>query len=599
MSEGSARAIAGPVPAIVFFALLFLIGMWLLPDFGVTCDEPLDQNTAAVNLKYVLDKLAPAGFAASFIPGYASIPNLADFTDRDYGVVFHLPALALQLALGAADPYDAYRLRHILIFIYCMGGLVCLFLAARSIFHKGYGYIIVLMLALTPRFMAESFYNGKDMAVVAFACMNLWTLTRLLRSQSIPSVLLHALSTALLIDNRIIGAAFLAATLGIFAARAVLSGRWLRNLALAAVYAIASLILVTAFFPYLWEDTFAHLAEVFRNMSVFRHGGEILYMGRMVDDHDLPWHYIPVWIAITTPIWILALWACGLGLYIRKVLKLVRARFRTSLDSPLCLTLLFCHVITFGSVLSVIAFHSSLYNGWRQMYFIYPCMLMSACYCLYSLKSVFSSRLAWARGLAWGATGAGALWMLCVLIMTHPAEAVYFNAFAKKPWVENYDVDYWGSTTHLAYEWMLKDQPTGVVKFCHESYIFRANRIALKPEMRARLEKVECPLATYRVSNYFGRDAGDYRRLAEIKDTPSFELKVLGQKVLDVYRGPSDGPVARRHIASEASDQAAAQDSAAKPESVADSSASTPASAPDEAKAEDATPAGEEAPARP
>lgn len=559
MSDGAVRPILGPIPAIAFFALLLALGMWLLPDFGVTCDEPLDQNTAAVNLKYVLDKLAPAGFAASFIPGYASIPDLADFTDRDYGVVFHLPALVLQLALGAADPYDAYRLRHILIFIYCMGGLMCLFMAARNVLPKGYGYIIVLMFALTPRFMAESFYNGKDMAVVAFACMNLWTLTRLLKIQSLPNVLLHALSTALLVDNRIIGVAFLATTLGIFAVRALLSGQYLRNLAHAAVYAVASLILITAFFPYLWEDTFARIAEVFRNMSVFRHGGEILYMGRMVDDHALPWHYIPVWVGITTPIWILVLWGCGLLLYVKKLVKLARGGFRTSLNSPLCLTLLFAHVIVFGSVLSVIAFHSSLYNGWRQMYFIYPEMLLSGCYCLYCLKTAFA-RSPRIRFLAWGATGAAALWMFCVMIMIHPAEAVYFNALAAKPWVEHYDVDYWGSTTHLAYEWMLRDQPQGVVKFCHESYIFRANRIALEPSMRARLQKVECPLAAYRVNNFFGRNAQDYKRLSEIKDTPAFELKVLGQKVLEVYRGPSEGPLARRQNASDAPDPKAKPD---------------------------------------
>ncbi|MGN0908305.1 MAG: hypothetical protein ACI4NA_01675 [Succinivibrio sp.] len=557
MSEGFSRRLAGPLPAIAFFAVLFALGMWVLPDFGVTCDEPLDQNTAAVNLKYVLDKLAPAGFAESFIPGYASIPALADFTDRDYGVVFHLPALALQLLLGATDPYDAYRVRHILIFIYCLFGLACLFTAARSVLPKGYGYIIALMFVLTPRFLAESFYNGKDMAVVAFACMNLWTLARLLRSQSVPNVLLHALSTALLVDNRIIGTAFLATTLGIFFVRAVLSGRWIQNILHAAVYAIASFILITAFFPYLWEDTFARFAEVFHNMSVFRHAGEILYMGRMVDDHDVPWHYVPVWVGITTPIWILVLWLCGIGFYVRKVFKLARGRFWTSLNSPLCLMVLFCHVITFGSVAAVIAFHSSLYNGWRQMYFIYPCMLVSACYCLYSLKGAMAC-MPRIRTAVWGATGASALWMFCVVIMTHPAEAVYFNALAAKPWVLNYDVDYWGSTTHLAYEWMLRDQPKGVVKFCHESYIFRANRMALEPKMRERLEKVECPVADYRVSNFFGRDAGDYKRLAEIKDTPAFELKVMGQKVLEVYRGPSEGPLARRQNASDAPDQGSA-----------------------------------------
>ncbi|MDD6318313.1 MAG: hypothetical protein PUA61_05655 [Succinatimonas hippei] len=534
----------------LFFALIFILGMWILPDFGVTCDEPLDQYTALVNLKYVAAKLISPEFAASFVPDYASLPDLKDFVDRDYGVVFHLPALVMQLLLGASDPYDVYHLRHILIFIYCFVGLICLYRAAKNVFSKGYGYIAVLLFLLSPRFFAESFYNGKDMAVVAFACVNLWTLTRMLRSGSVFDVLLHALSTALLIDNRIIGVAFFATTLGIFVVKALLTGSYLKNLTQIVIYALASFILMVAFFPYLWENTLERFVEVFRNMSVFRHGGEILYMGRMVDDHNLPWHYIPVWIGITTPIFILLLWGFGLLLYIRKVVKLLSNRFVTSLASPLSLTMLFCHVIVFGSVLAVIVFHSSLYNGWRQMYFVYPPMLFSACYCLYSMKTVFSDKPK-IRFAVWGCTGAGALWMLCVLFMTHPAQAVYFNAFAGKPWYQNYDVDYWGSATHLAYEWMLKDQKEGIVRYCNESYIFRANRIALKPQMRERLMKVECPLADYRINNFFGRDASDYARLASIKDPPVYTLKILGQDIIEVYRGPSVGPRIKKSTASD------------------------------------------------
>ncbi|MDY6322824.1 MAG: hypothetical protein SPL30_07965 [Succinivibrio sp.] len=519
-----------------FFLTVFLIGLFITGDYGVSCDEPLDQATAAVNLKYVLSKICTPEFVNSFIPDCASVSDLSVWRDRDYGVVFHLPAYFIELALGATDPYDAYRVRHILNFLYCFFGLWCLYAAGKNLFSNGYGILLAVFFILSPRFFAESFYNGKDLVVAAFACMNLWTLSRLLTRDSLANVLLHALSAALLIDNRVIGLAFFATTLGIMAVKALLKRDYVRQGVHALVFAVAGALLVVAFFPYLWEDTLAHFAEVFGNMSVFRHDAEVLYQGEFYNDHHLPWNYIPVWVAVTTPLFILALFALGLAFFARDAgLKLWRRRFK-ELAVPLPLMLLFCFVVIFGSMLSVIALHSSLYNGWRQMYFIYPPMLFFAAHALWSLRQ---SRLSLLRTLCWAVTGAGSLWMFAVLILTHPVQNVYFNALALKPWTQYYDVDYWGSATHLAYEWMLKDQPLGEVNFCHESYIFKANRTGMRPEDRARMNKVTCDLADYRISNFFGRDQQDYLRLQQIKDTPAFKVSVLGQDILVVYKGPA------------------------------------------------------------
>ena len=37
-------------------------------------------------------------------------------------------------------------------------------------------------------------------------------------------------------------------------------------------------------------------------MSKFDWGGSVLYMGNTIEAKNLPWHYLPVYILITTPI---------------------------------------------------------------------------------------------------------------------------------------------------------------------------------------------------------------------------------------------------------------------------------------------------------
>src|SRR5258708_19757087 len=46
-------------------------------------------------------------------------------------------------------------------------------------------------------------------------------------------------------------------------------------------------------------------------MSRFRFDHDILYMGAFVRSTKLPWHYIPVWVSITTPPLYLLLFAAG------------------------------------------------------------------------------------------------------------------------------------------------------------------------------------------------------------------------------------------------------------------------------------------------
>lgn len=519
---------------IIFFLGLLILGGYVSADYGLTCDEPLDRRTAAVNLKYLLEFFKFDDAARALIPAYDSLPALSRYVDRDYGVLFHLPAYVLELIFYPDDAVAGYHLRHELNFLYVFTGLVCFYLAIRNILGSRLaGVLGVGCFLLTPRFFAESFYNGKDLIAVAFVMVNLWTLTRYLLNDSAEALILHALSTALLIDVRVIGTAFLVTSVGLIVLRGIIRGDWRDTLLDLALYLPCAGIFTVIFFPYLWEAPFSRFIEVFHSMSSFRHEGEILFMGEFFSDHQLPASYVPVWIGVTVPPVLLLAFGCGLARYVWKALYATRLMTRKCYDCKIFFTMLFCAVVIFGSLLSVILMNSSLYNGWRQMYFIYPPMIMFMVLGLMRIgtRSVYERYLLPA---VWAVAGAGQVATLAMMVAFHPFENVYFNFLSPTPWYESFDVDYWGNSTHYAYEFMLREQPYGPISYCHESLIFKANRDGLPEKDLERMVRVPCSIADFRVNNYFGRDATDYIRLAHLKGQVLYDLKVQGQSVLQV-----------------------------------------------------------------
>jgi hypothetical protein len=51
----------------------------------------------------------------------------------------------------------------------------------------------------------------------------------------------------------------------------------------------------------LWASPLKHLIEAFQAISLHLHSGSIPYFGVSIPNNALPWHYLPVWIGISTP----------------------------------------------------------------------------------------------------------------------------------------------------------------------------------------------------------------------------------------------------------------------------------------------------------
>ncbi|NVO85603.1 hypothetical protein [Hymenobacter terrestris] len=296
----------------VFFGLLLALGLLVHADYGVSTDEPAHHLNGLVNVKYVAELVVPE--LARQQAQYAHIPALVTHPDRDHGVLFEvLDSLLGLLAQGDSAAY--YRQRHLLIFLVFMVGVWALYwLAARYTRDWRWGLGAGAALVLSPRLFAEAFYNAQDIVFMALFAVAMLTLVRLVARPGAGRAAVHGLACAAAIDVRVGGGVLVVFTLlaigwQAFSSPAIRRATWVRS---AGIYVLVAAAATVAGWPYLWADPVSRLLEVLRRMGQFPWQGRNLYLGELLPGSATPWHYVLVWIAITTPWPYLLLAATGL-----------------------------------------------------------------------------------------------------------------------------------------------------------------------------------------------------------------------------------------------------------------------------------------------
>ena len=96
----------------------------------------------------------------------------------------------------------------------------------------------------------------------------------------------------------------------------------------------------------------------------------------------------------------------------------------------------------FGPIFSVIIFNSSIYGGWRHLYFIYPAMIYILIYGLdYLLNKKF---IFFSNKVIYIIIFVSIIFNIQNIFKLHPFQNVYFNSFVESKANKLFNVDYWG-----------------------------------------------------------------------------------------------------------------------------------------------------------
>jgi hypothetical protein len=304
-----------------------------------------------------------------------------------------------------------------------------------------------LFIFLTPRLLGHFPFDPKDIpfAVVYFSSLGaIYALGG--RNHGPGKILALGILFGLAQSLRFVGFSLLA----IWAVYEI-SRRWDGRIRRAStwlelLFALFSVLGVSLFvtmlcWPYLGVNLFANLPDVFSYSVRFPWTEKVLYFGKNIDPSQLPWHYLPVWFLISTPLFLLFHFAAVF--------------FKNARNSPLFLLLCLCLLVNFALYLLL---NPTLYDGLRHYLFLMPvvCVLASMSFVEFLRLRNKSRTNKWVVAFSFLFMGLTVVQMATL----HPYEYAYFNELTGglKGADGRFETDYWGASYKEAVEWLKKNE---------------------------------------------------------------------------------------------------------------------------------------------
>jgi len=473
--------------ACLLLATSLVLGFVVFGDYGIAWDEPNQREIGQRSWDYV----------------FRGDKTLNDFKNRDYGVAVELPLIFLEKTLGMNDTRDIYRMRHLILHLFFLLSAFAFYLLIWILYrNKPLAVVGYLMLLLSPRIYAQSFFNSKDIPFMCMFILCFLVCVIAFRDKKIRHFVLFGILSGLLINIRIMGIVIPVVVTALVLIDMIRGPNRKKMLIHYIVYLVLTVTVVVLSWPWLWKDPADHFRIAFSNMSKFRWDNNILMNGDFVRASAVGWKYLPQWFGLTTPVIYLLLGITGFMFlvlhFFKKPLDFIgQTKTRNQLIYLVCFA---------GPVIAVIVLHSVLYDGWRQMYFIYPAFLLLAIYGLSSLVNsrIFSGdlpKVAISMLLIVSFAGTG-----FTMIKSHPFEDVYFNILLSKKdqyLRKTFELDYWGTSYKQALEYIVARDHSPVLNIKVANFPGENNSCILKPEDRKRIRYVASDdQADYFITDY-------------------------------------------------------------------------------------------------
>lgn len=518
----------GVLPFLLFGALL-LLGLSIHRDFGVSLDELVQQDYGRAVLSF-------------YTQGDRRFLGLHEAW---YGPLFELACAFAEVQLGLSSSESVLHLRRLITYGLFLLALIALYQITKRIFEShSLALLAVILMIASPRIFTHSFINTKDIPALSFFILSFFTLLLFGERSSYSRAALHGVVNGLLIDIRITGILIVLLTMLVaFMRLGVKSERGRPAMYALIVYSLSMVITVVLFWPLLWVKPLANFAAALGLMKNYPLTVPALYQGELFASTALPWHYSFTWIAITTPITVLFFGVVGLVAAPFAKRFGVKRLYIALIGLWLCVPLV-----------SVVLFESALYDGWRQLYFVYPALVLCAVYAVHVMSNLVSRRHVVLKVLAALIVCLGGYDLSQVtsfMIHAHPNQHIYFNQFvggvagAKG----NFEMDYWGLSSSGLLREMLETKPSATLSVAGRTYkVGNAVDIAahaLPKELRSRLRVSTEPsqaqyfLTTFRAvldqeQNVFASWTDVHPRFNNV--TPSYVVVVDNVAISALYR---------------------------------------------------------------
>ncbi|MCB0637395.1 MAG: tetratricopeptide repeat protein, partial [Lewinella sp.] len=376
--------------------------------------------------------------------------------NKFYGGFFEVLSAGVNKVLGNEPGVAYHQVRH---FINALFGFLIIFIAGRwSRQLGGYraGVFTLLLLLASPRLLGHGVMNPKDIPFAAGYLMGAYFLYRCLLQMPKPrwqDLLGLTVGAALATATRA-GGILVFCYAGLFMGLDFLlrygfkgifsEGKlFLRYALYWGLTTVVGFGLALLFWPYALESPIAHTREALAIFSQYAVRIIILFGGENIFSDAIPTTYPLIWLGISLALSVLLGMIGGLALLNR----LGKAFGRMPV-----------YLLAFVGLFPLIYImvqDSALYDGWRQLLFIYPSLVVVAGL-FYEWAQRQLGTESWKTYAVLGAILVLSADAYVFTLRNAAFPYVYFNPVAGgiKGAHGNYETDYWGLSTRQAIEWM-------------------------------------------------------------------------------------------------------------------------------------------------
>lgn len=444
---------------IGFFSTFFLIGHVIYGDYIVTPDEPLHRLNGFISLKYILEILK-INFNSIIL--FENVPDLYSDWRKTYGVILDLPLSVLEI-IFKLNLQEAFQLRHYLIFIIFFISNIYFFLfLKKNLKNEKLALLGVMILISTPRIFSHSFYNGKDILFLSLMVIATYYCLELVSKVNLRNLLLSCIFCAFATNIRIIGI-YLPLLTCFFYYFLDNKFKTKKNIFFFSLFFLIYFATLYIIWPFLWANPIDNFLLILKESALYPNhwNFKTLYLGNYLNPENLPWHYFFVWFFSTTPIIFSIFIVAGISIFLKRYLYFFfTLEFKKEIkiwedkDQMISLFVFLCFFIP---IFFVITLNSTLYNGWRHLYFIYPYLIYLSLFGIKILLKIIGNKT---QKILFFFIVFQILSNIFFIYKSHPIQNVYFN-FVFKPFIKNIlPVDYWGLGNKKTIDFLISNKKT-------------------------------------------------------------------------------------------------------------------------------------------
>ena len=522
------------IPYFLLF-LFFIIGILIYQDFGVSTDEKNQVDAGHIIWKYLCQKTGRE------VPEpIRDVQDLYQYYNRYYGQAATFPTVILEAIRGfTLDISTIMRIRHLWNYLCYFAGLCCFTAFLTQITNDPLESSLgLLFMILLPRIFGDIFCNDRDTMLLAWMMISLCFFYRYLKKPGWFSALLCGLFFAVTYNTRMFGLLLL-----VFPLIFLFTSKHKKLNLLLILSSLCFWILVS---PIYWEDpihsipaSFTHLSSLQRYFDS-QNKATVLFFGKAINESQLPWYYLPVYMFITTPL-ITSLTAIFGSIILGKKVISGKQDIKTRFGIGMMIML-------FPFMLAVIIFHPSLYNGWRHFYFLYlpiVWLALEGAVFIFRLKShllhVSFSLLIICSFLS------SASWM----VSAHPYQIIYLNPVFRNRWLGSFSRDFWGLSCKEGMEYLLEYEE-GISINVTDNDCFTNTIIGLPPAERVRFHTTPNMPQPYPIKYiFFNYDniSGNEKQFSYY--APIYTISRDGIKLAEIFQRTHNGELSISEIISE------------------------------------------------